>query len=869
MQINSIRLQNVRRFVEPVEIAGIGPGLNVLSAPNEAGKSTFFDALHAAFFAGHRSWDKALRGLQPKAGGDPRATVCFEADGAAWKLRKQWSSSAARKEAKLWRDGVLVGQGEEAEEVLARVIGTSSDGGPAGLLWVQQGRVELETGGEEQKARLGIMESVAGEVEAMTGGQRMKAAMRACDEFLGRHLTGKGKPKKGGELADITQEAEALAARRAALEAEVVALQDDLAARRRVRAELDELQDAAAGAERERRLHEAEAKLKDAQDHAGRVELAARRVSELEAKAEGLAGRGAALAAALKERDDAREAAEQAAREAREAGAARDTAQGERDRAHAAQAEAQTALDAATARVRRAMQIEAAAGARARRAELAQRVERAEALRRREETLQAETAGYLSDGALRRIEEAEGAVALAERHRAASAPAFVVSYSEGSEGRVLRDGVAVPGDTAQPVPDGAELEMRGIGRLRITPGAAASDTTVDAARQALNRAIEAAGVETAAAARASVRARRAAEDELRSIRADLNALAPDGIPALRAQLATLPEPVEPDPSAPSREDAEAAERAARETRDAAGEALAGAEATLAAARDRAAQAEAALDAARDRVDRADAVLGDEDDPQARLDETGRELEAVAADLERARAALEAERAAAPDLEAAETAATRARQVAENARARLSRLREDLAGLNARIATSSSGAPEEQLALTLEQLEQAETRKAALEFEVAVNRRLRDALAEAQSTARNAYVEPVHRELAPLLRMLWPDADPVIDAETGMITSISRRSVEEEFDILSGGTREQISLMVRLAFARILAGRGSPAPVILDDAIVYTDDERIEQMFNALTSRARDLQIIVLSCRQRAFRSLGGELLQIEPAGEDL
>ena len=45
MKIRSIRLENVRRFVAPVEIAGIGDGLNVLTTPNERGKSTFFDAL--------------------------------------------------------------------------------------------------------------------------------------------------------------------------------------------------------------------------------------------------------------------------------------------------------------------------------------------------------------------------------------------------------------------------------------------------------------------------------------------------------------------------------------------------------------------------------------------------------------------------------------------------------------------------------------------------------------------------------------------------------------------------------------------------------------------------------------------------------
>ncbi|MFC3119490.1 hypothetical protein ACFOHS_19595 [Jhaorihella thermophila] len=545
----------------------------------------------------------------------------------------------------------------------------------------------------------------------------------------------------------------------------------------------------------------------------------------------------------------------------------RDAAQADRDRAHAALTEAQAALEAATAQARRAMQIEAAAGARARRAELADRIARAETLRRREEEAQAAIAQMLPDAALRRIEEAANAVTLAERHRAAAAPAFVVHYAPGAAGRVLRDGAAVPADSPQPVPDGAELELEGIGRLAITPGAAAEEADLETAKQALQRELDAAGVDSVEAARASARDRRAAEDALRGIRADLAALAPDGIPALREQLAALPAPVEPDPAVPPRDAAEAAEQAARAARDTAGERFAAAEATLATARDRAVQAETELDAARTRLRRADADLGDEPDPPARLEALRAERAALEADLDQARAALEAARADAPDLEAAETAATRAAQAAENARARIAQLREELAALDARITATSGDAPEEKLALTLEQLEQAEARKAALEFEIAVNQRLRDALTQAQSAARNAYVEPVHRELAPLLRMLWPDAEPVIDAETGMITAITRRSVEEEFDILSGGTREQISLMVRLAFARILADRGTPAPVILDDAIVYTDDARIEQMFDALTSRARDLQIIVLSCRQRAFRALGGELLRIEPAKE--
>ena len=47
----------------------------------------------------------------------------------------------------------------------------------------------------------------------------------------------------------------------------------------------------------------------------------------------------------------------------------------------------------------------------------------------------------------------------------------------------------------------------------------------------------------------------------------------------------------------------------------------------------------------------------------------------------------------------------------------------------------------------------------------------------------------------------------------------------------------------------------------------TDDDRIERVFDALHRQAADLQIIVLSCRQRAFRDLGGRVLRFEQVRE--
>jgi uncharacterized protein YhaN len=97
-------------------------------------------------------------------------------------------------------------------------------------------------------------------------------------------------------------------------------------------------------------------------------------------------------------------------------------------------------------------------------------------------------------------------------------------------------------------------------------------------------------------------------------------------------------------------------------------------------------------------------------------------------------------------------------------------------------------------------------------------------------------------------------------------TLIRDGQEEPIDILSGGTQEQVALLVRLAFARMLAAAGRVAPVILDDALVFTDDDRIERMFDALHRQAGDLQIIVLTCRQRAFRDLGGKALRLAAPG---
>ncbi len=162
--------------------------------------------------------------------------------------------------------------------------------------------------------------------------------------------------------------------------------------------------------------------------------------------------------------------------------------------------------------------------------------------------------------------------------------------------------------------------------------------------------------------------------------------------------------------------------------------------------------------------------------------------------------------------------------------------------------------------TADALSAAKRRVAAFEKEVATLQRLSTALDEARTEARELYLKPVMAELGPLLGLLFDDVSVTFDERTLLPQRISRNGREEEVERLSGGMREQLSVLTRLAFARLLARDGRPAPVILDDALVYSDDDRIEKMFDALHRQSRDQQIIVFSCRQRAFQKLGGNTL---------
>jgi len=158
---------------------------------------------------------------------------------------------------------------------------------------------------------------------------------------------------------------------------------------------------------------------------------------------------------------------------------------------------------------------------------------------------------------------------------------------------------------------------------------------------------------------------------------------------------------------------------------------------------------------------------------------------------------------------------------------------------------------------------AESRVAGLEQEISALQLLARELEAAARTTRDRFTKPVMDRLGPYLDLVFPDARAHL-GDGFALHALERAAGVEELTRLSEGTQEQLAVLVRLGFGRLLAEAGTPAPLILDDALVYADDTRIERMFAALKLGAESHQVLVLTCRERTFASLEGNRVALGP-----
>ena len=871
MKLTALRLHNIRRFAgRGVAVEGIGDGVNVLCAANEFGKSTCFDALHALFFQPHTGTPGAVQGLRPYSGGNPLVEADILTAAGAFRLTKQFYGGKRAMVREL-ASGRLLAQADEAERFIANLV-QGGTAGPAGLLWVRQGITGIERRSPkdeegEKRARESVLTSVQGEVESLTGGRRMAQALASCETELSVLVTATGRPKAGGAYAQALEERDRLVETEKRLAADVAELRAALDRRRALRARLAEIEDPEQQAQRLRDLAQSEAAWATAKAHGealktAEVEAALARNQRDAARAALEAFRGQrARWAELRDRDSAgRQKRDEALARQRAAAEAGQAAALAVETAEVAEREARDLLS----RLEKALQARDAAEQLAR---LQQDHARAEAGRTEVETIQAELkVQALPPQAVRQLEALETELISIRAVIAARTPLLRVDYRAGASRAITLDGAALADGEERALTRSAALEVEGIGRLTLTlPAARDGHDELARAESKLAALLGTLGVTNLAEARQREAANRELTGRLDLARQRLALLAPDGLAALQERMARLEAQgigtveVKGDPAAvrSALTKAEAQVQASRHDQRAAQSARDDASAAVV-------EAERALASVASELAGLSASLGPEEGREAQEAQLAQALAQAEPVWNSAQAQVETLRAGAVDLAAAEAKFRRMRSVVDGAAAETASLREEAAELNGRIRARADAAIEEAWQEARETLAAVQKRLTALEREVALLTRLRDALEAARAEARDHYFAPVMTELRPLLGLLFEDATVTFDEETLLPRTVSRNGLEEPVGVLSGGMREQLAVLTRLAFARLLAKDGQPAPVILDDALVYSDDDRIERMFDALHRQASDQQIIVFSCRQRAFAQLGGTILRMVP-----
>ncbi len=135
----------------------------------------------------------------------------------------------------------------------------------------------------------------------------------------------------------------------------------------------------------------------------------------------------------------------------------------------------------------------------------------------------------------------------------------------------------------------------------------------------------------------------------------------------------------------------------------------------------------------------------------------------------------------------------------------------------------------------------------------------DVLRSANTTLQNRFSPELGRRAAEIFADMtgsaWShillDREFRLSAEAG--SAPTRRSVQ----LLSSGTADQLYLAVRLAICEMVLPVEQNAPLILDDALLTFDDERLHKTLDYLVRLGEQRQILLFSCQSREADYLTG------------
>ena len=899
MKIRSVAVNQFKKFTTPICLADIGDGLNVVVGPNEMGKSTLLDALRAALFEKYSSKAQPITTLQnDRNRAAPVVELAFEVDDGIYRIRKRF---VKKPYAHLFCPDGRKLEGDEAEAALRDLLGFDEPGkagakretlGMWNVLWVQQGQ-SFRALDLPDSARSNLHNALESEVGEVLGGRRGRALPDAVDKQLSGLVTSSGRPR--GTYKSLIDEVETL---RAELE-ELQVRRSDLSRT---------LEDLETAQETLTRLSSGDQDQKDKEDldaarsrHAelakleSRIEAAA---TEVELKKRKLEQTEHALAErfALKKQittdTEAVETAKEMLNEVREAHQElRKQVEDLRKAANKAE-DTVTEADKAAALARR---ITIAVQREARIRELQERYKKAyEAEQKQRAAQQGAAAILVTDDSIEAIRDAAKKLETARSRLSASATVVAFDMPADRLSKITVDGATLAGDqTLVEVVEGTNITIPDYGNISVEPAIKDRDSLIAQQREAsgaLKAALEECGVKSVDAAEEQLakRERFLRDSELARQEAELHAPKTEnyeaGAEPLADYLAGLKTILESElidlgmESLPSDNNAEQSLASAQENTQEARDTLIAARASLVGPEEEMGRLQTDLGSVKTRYD----------DGKDRLEELKKGLiededktseDDLEADVATARKALEDQEKAVSELEGQRESETlpqmearisRLETALQERRDKRSDLKQKVVGLQSHIEALEGAGLDEAIQQKARELELADDQRQRYEREVSVLSLLLSTLRSAETEAKERYLSPVLKRVRPYLQLLFPGAEIAIDENLHIIGVVRENGHQESFEHLSMGTQEQIAVLVRLAFAEMLVEQGYPATVVLDDALVFSDDQRMGRMFDILTMVGQQVQIIVLTCREQLFEGIGGRQLSLKTAcGEDL
>jgi energy-coupling factor transporter ATP-binding protein EcfA2 len=864
MKLHRIRLEQVRQFRRPFELTDLQPGLNLFTGPNEAGKSTIVRAIRAAFFERYRS--TSVEDLLPR--GDTAVTPTIEMDfeiaGQQFQLRKCFLNKrrCELKVASHPRDG------EEAEQYLAEILGFEFSGrgaskpehwGIPGLLWIEQGsgqEIAESVGNATSHLRRALEQSVG--AVASSQGDAVMAQIRAQRDEL---LTAAARPRNAYSQAN-TQHDE--------LKEQAAVLDLRIAEYHQQVDELETLLREDAADSLARPWVAFRAQMQVAQEQLDAVEHLSEKVTTDQQTLAQVKDRQKLIDDQLQTLDTQEQDLAIRAQALQRGQTALETAQQAESAWQAAKVSAKTGYQNASDALALSRQEDLRKSLQVRLADAARRIEilqqtvaKAAAAHSDLETLEvSERASSLEKSVIEKLRSQQNSInELRIRRDVASTR---LRYALLSDASIDIAAETVSGQGERLLTSDTRLEIPGIGQLEISPGGA---DLAELARKEQEFQDEHAtllqqhGLESLAAAEARLLEHQDIKVQVGLAKNSLASLAPAGLEALRVELQDLQAqdsqlseqllqlPAPPEPECQPLTQCQSALDAARLHLDAVSQEAAQAQLQLVSAQSQAENAQ------REHI----AVITLLNHPQRQQ----KKLEAAQSVLRAKAEVLALETtistnrsqidAARPDILAQDV--ERLRRSAEVSEKQFRERQNAISLLRIRLEDAGVQGLEEQRSELAAQLEGAGRRVR----ELAARAHALDLLVNLMESRRADLVRklqaPLQKHMDHYLQLLFAQGKLEIGEDLGL-GLLTRGNESTQFGNLSFGAREQLGVIGRLAYADLLKAAGRPTLIIMDDALVHSDSQRLEQMKRVVFDASQRHQILVFTCHPMAWQNVG-------------